>query len=101
MGTTLLAEYEGAMARERLFRACRAGCGGAPGVPGHFLAPCRLTPISFGWRPNLRDEGDKHLVELAVAGQASCIVSRNLRDLCHADANFSVEPPTGSSTEDI
>ena len=46
-----------------------------------FLSTCRWTRIYFGWRPNLRDEGDNHLVELAVAGGASHIVTLNIRDL--------------------
>jgi len=44
--------------------------------------------IYFGWRPNLPDEGDNHLVELAVAGAASHIVTRNLRDLRQAELKF-------------
>ncbi len=46
-----------------------------------FLAVCRWTQVSFLWRPNLRDEADNHLVELAVAGAASAIVTGNARDL--------------------
>lgn len=53
-----------------------------------FLAACRWTRIYFGWRPNLRDEGDNHLVELAVAGGAACIVSRNVRDLTTMELKF-------------
>lgn len=40
----------------------------------------------FGWRPNLPDEGDNHLIELAVAGNAGFIV--NLRDLARAELQF-------------
>jgi predicted nucleic acid-binding protein len=36
--------------------------------------------IFYGWRPNLRDEGDNHLVELAIAGGAEAIVTYNIRD---------------------
>jgi len=36
--------------------------------------------IYFLWRPNLRDEADNHLVELAVAGGAQAVVTRNKRD---------------------
>ena len=53
-----------------------------------FLSCCRWTPIYFGWRPNLPDDGDNHLIELAVAGHASHIVSRNLRDLQRAEFKF-------------
>ncbi|MFN7664382.1 MAG: PIN domain-containing protein, partial [Inhella sp.] len=42
------------------------------------------SPISR----NLPDEADNHLIELAVAGQASVIVSRNLRDLTRGELRF-------------
>jgi len=37
--------------------------------------------IYFRWRPNLPDEADNHLVELAVAGNADAIVTYNVDDL--------------------
>ena len=33
------------------------------------------------WRPNLPDEGDNHLIELAVAGAALAVITHNVRDL--------------------
>jgi predicted nucleic acid-binding protein len=53
-----------------------------------FLACCRWTEIYYGWRPNLKDEGDNHLIELAVAGHAQCIVSRNIKDLTSGELLF-------------
>ena len=35
-----------------------------------FLSVCRWVEVFFAWRPNLPDEADNHLVELAVAGNA-------------------------------
>ena len=41
----------------------------------------KWVSIYYGWRPNLPDEGDNHLIELAVAGNAKAIVTYNVRDL--------------------
>ena len=41
----------------------------------------RWISIYYGWRPNLPDEGDNHLIELAVAGNAKAIVTYNVKDL--------------------
>lgn len=88
MGTTLLAEYEDVLGRSQVFRKSRLSADERGELLDIFLATCRWTPIYFGWRPNLADDGDNHLIELAVAGQASHIVSRNLRDLRRAELHF-------------
>jgi putative PIN family toxin of toxin-antitoxin system len=88
MGTALLAEFEDVLGRDVPFRNCRLSIAERHELLDIFLAGCRWTPIYFGWRPNLRDEGDNHLIELAIAGHASHIVSRNLRDLRHAELHF-------------
>jgi len=54
----------------------------------HRPARCRWTRIYFLWRPNLRDEADNHLVELAVAGGAQAVVTRNKRDFRAAELKF-------------
>jgi predicted nucleic acid-binding protein len=40
-----------------------------------------MIRIYYGWRPNLPDEGDHYLIELAIACHAETIVSHNVRDL--------------------
>jgi predicted nucleic acid-binding protein len=40
------------------------------------------------WRPNLQDEGDNFLVELALAGNANSIITNNIRDLRSAELKF-------------
>lgn len=53
-----------------------------------FLSKCEWVKVYFSWRPNLQDEGDNHLIELAVAGSATRIVTHNLRHLSHAELSF-------------
>jgi predicted nucleic acid-binding protein len=88
MGAALLAEYEDVLGRAELFRGCRLNVDERSELLDIFLASCRWTRIYFGWRPNLPDEGDNHLVELAVAGGASHIITRNLRDLRGMELKF-------------
>ncbi|MCU7244485.1 MAG: PIN domain-containing protein [Microcystis aeruginosa WS75] len=40
------------------------------------------------WRPNLKDEADNHLVELAIAGSAGIIVTNNIRDFHNTELLF-------------
>ena len=44
--------------------------------------------IHYLWRPNLKDEGDNFLIELAVAGNAESIITNNLKDLRNAELQF-------------
>ena len=53
-----------------------------------FLAVCRWTDVYFAWLPSLPDEADNHLIELAVAGSAKAIVTRNLQDLTAGELYF-------------
>ena len=88
MGAALLAEMEDVLGRSDLFVRSRLSASEREELLDIYLASCQWTRIYFGWRPNLRDEGDNHLVELAVAGGAPHIVTRNLRDLQQGELGF-------------
>jgi putative PIN family toxin of toxin-antitoxin system len=88
MGTALMNEYEDVLGRAELFKNCRLSLDEREELLDIFMDSCSWTRIYFGWRPNLPDEGDNHLVELAVAGGAKRIVTYNLRDLRSKELKF-------------
>jgi predicted nucleic acid-binding protein len=88
MGAALFAEYEDVLGRTDLFEPCRLTPVERDELLDIFLATCMWTRIYFAWRPNLPDEADNHLVELAVAGGARFIVTRNLRDIARMELKF-------------
>ena len=88
MGAALFAEYEDVLGREKLFARARLSRVEREDVFDIFLSVCSWTEIYYGWRPNLADESDNHLIELAVAGGAEAIVTRNVRDLSRAELRF-------------
>lgn len=97
MGASLLAEYEDVVGREALFADCRLNTAQREELLDIFLASCQWRHTYFAWRPNLRDEGDNHIVELAVAAAVSHVVTWNLRDFAAMELRFPalkfVSPP--------
>lgn len=88
MGDALVNEIEGVLGRTELFEKSRLSLRERDDLLDIYLGSCEWVRIYFAWRPNLRDEGDNHLMELAVAGSANAIVTRNLKDFRHAELKF-------------
>jgi putative PIN family toxin of toxin-antitoxin system len=88
VGAALLAEYEDVLGRTALFATSPLTASQRNEVLDGFLSRCQWVEVFFAWRPNLPDEADNHLVELAVAGRAHAIATRNLRDLQRGELRF-------------
>ena len=81
IGNAWFLEYEDVLSREELFAAAPIGPEDRTALLDAVLGACQWINISYLWRPNLRDESDNHLVELAVAGNAAWILTGNARDI--------------------
>ncbi len=53
-----------------------------------FLSKCHWNDIYFSWRPNLKDENDNFVVELAVSSASKAIITYNLKDFKNTELVF-------------
>jgi putative PIN family toxin of toxin-antitoxin system len=77
----LLQEYESLAFRPRILSRCPLTEGEIRELLNAWYGCCEWVPIYFLWRPNLPDENDNFLFELALAGNARGIVTQNTRNL--------------------
>lgn len=57
-------------------------------VLAHLVASACEVEVRYLWRPNLKDEGDNFIVEIAVAAWPCTIVTHNLKDFVYAELRF-------------
>lgn len=81
VGTALFLEYEDVLSRDDIFsKRCPLDRERRLDFLDDVLSVAQWVDIHYLWRPNLRDEGDNHILELAVAGQARYVISQNIKD---------------------
>lgn len=88
MGNALFSEYEDVCSRDQLFDIKLVSRKDRNILLDAFFAACTWVPIYFLWRPNLPDEADNHVLELAVAGGAAIIITANKRDFRNSELSF-------------
>ena len=88
VGHTLFMEYEDVLGRARLFKDCPLNGKERRQFLESFLHVCEWVQVYYLWRPNLPDEGDNHIVELAVASGATHLVTNNLSDFSRSELKF-------------
>jgi hypothetical protein len=55
-----------------------------------------LVEVYYRWRPNLPDESDNHVLELAVAAGSATILTFNRKDFSRGELQFpgvAIQPP--------
>ena len=88
VGQTLFLEYEDVLGRDELFRRSPLSNSERRQLFAAFVSVCEWVRVYYLWRPNLRDEGDDHLIELAVAGLADVVVTNNVADFREGQRRF-------------
>ena len=84
----LFMEYEDVMARREVLERCPLPEEERQALLDALLSRCTLVEVYYAWRPNLSDEGDNHVFELAVAAQDAALLTWNLRDFASAELRF-------------
>jgi putative PIN family toxin of toxin-antitoxin system len=88
MSNALYLEYESAIEREEIIVKCQLDRSKVNELLDGFLSVSKWVYIYYSWRPNLRDEGDNHVIELAIAGNAQIIATNNLKDFRGSELTF-------------
>lgn len=88
MGTALFLEYEDVVSRRSIIDRSPLAETEIEELLDAFASVCSWTTVYYRWRPNLLDEADDHLLELAVAAGAEEIVTKNVRHLRSGDLRF-------------
>ena len=88
ISNALFQECDAVTSRDKILRVVPLSNREIRDLLNAFYSTCRWVPIYYLWRPNLRDQDDNFLVELALAGNAGTIVTNNVRDLHGAELTF-------------
>ena len=88
MDNALFSEYESVMEREEIIARCPLDRTELLNLLAAFLSVSEWINIYYSWRPNLKDEGDNHIIELAVAGNAKIVATNNIKDFQKAELIF-------------
>ena len=88
MSNALYLEYEAVLARDDLFAPVSISSDNRVALLDAVLSACEWVSVTFLWRPNLPDESDNHLIELAIAGNADSIITHNTRDVATGELVF-------------
>ena len=85
---SLFLEYEDVFSRVNVIARCPLSETERQDLLDAYTACCQMIELYYTWRPNLRDEGDNHVFELAVAAQDATLLTWNLRDFASAELRF-------------
>ena len=96
MTTALFLEYEDVLNRPEQRLATGMAMADVVGFLAALASAAEPVDVHFMWRPQLADPADELVLEAAVNGRASAIVTHNVRDFLPAARDFNIEVITPS-----
>lgn len=84
----LVYEYRDVLSRQANLSALSFSWKEVEIILAQLVAVAEPTEIRYLWRPNLRDDNDNFLIEIAVASWPCTIITHNLKDFSHPDLIF-------------
>lgn len=91
MGPKLFCEYEDVLSRDKIISQVKIDRGEIEDLLNAFMSVSSWNEMYYLWLPNLKDEGDNHLVELAVASNADILITHNKKDFLQNELQFDFE----------
>lgn len=88
MGNALFYEYEEVSKRPAILERTPLTSHEVNALLCSFYSICEWISVYYLWRPNLKDEYDNHVIELAVSGHASMLVTHNIKDFKGTQLHF-------------
>jgi predicted nucleic acid-binding protein len=80
MGNSLFCEYESVIHQDIIKEKCPLTLEEIEILLNAFLTVSEWINVYYLWRPNLKEEGDNHLIELAIAGGANLISTQLMQE---------------------
>lgn len=88
MSEALFREYESVMQRKKIQKLTPLTLLEQNELFEAYLSTCQWNEIYYLWRPNLKDEDDNFVVELAVASGSEALVTYNINDFKNVELLF-------------